>query len=279
LDPIVTHGGRGIQCLGDLVGSDRIQEAGLYRVAGPDPCEAVGLQLDADRATPGAGAGVAALQRPDLLGGRRPRTINMSTIGDDLLRDNGTLCADGTPFGAKIEALVVYNSNPVAVAPDSTRVARGFAREDLFTVVLEHFMTDTADLADYVLPATTQLEHLDVHTSYGHTYALVNEAAIAPLGEAKPNTQIFRELAARMGFDDPCFRDDDETLARLAFRPAAAGGAGYSCIAEQRTVETIRDGKAKTPFMRFGDRVTIEMFDADGRTIFGAIDQVVRKSG
>ena len=62
-------------------------------------------------------------------------------------------------------------------------------------------------------------------------------------------------------------------------RPAAAGGAGYSCIAEQRTVETIRDGKAKTPFMRFGDRVTIEMFDADGRTIFGAIDQVVRKSG
>ena len=130
----------------------------------------------------------AALQRPDLLAGRRPRTINMSTIGDDLLRESGERRADGSPFGPRIEALVVYNSNPVAVAPDSAKVARGFARDDLFTVVLEHFMTDTADHADYVLPATTQLEHLDVHTSYGHTYALINEPAIAPLGEAKPNT-------------------------------------------------------------------------------------------
>jgi anaerobic selenocysteine-containing dehydrogenase len=149
----------------------------------------------------------AALRRPDLLGAAKPRTINMSTIGDALL--------DAEP---KIEALVVYNSNPVAVAPESPKVVRGFAREDLFTVVLEHFMTDTADYADYVLPATTQLEHLDVHASYGHTYAMFNELAIAPLGEAKPNTQIFRELAARMGFTDPCFRDDDETLARIAFK-------------------------------------------------------------
>jgi len=163
----------------------------------------------------------AALQRPDLLGARRPRTINMSTIGDDLLRASGAVLADGRRFGPRIEALVVYNSNPVAVAPQSPKVARGFAREDLFTVVLEQFMTDTADMADYVLPATTQLEHLDVHTSYGHTYALINEAAIAPLGEAKPNTQIFRELAARLGFDEPCFADSDETLARMAFRPDA----------------------------------------------------------
>jgi anaerobic selenocysteine-containing dehydrogenase len=161
----------------------------------------------------------AALQRPDLLGARRPRIVNMSTIGDDLLREGGEPLADGRRFGPRIEALVVYNSNPVAVAPQSPKVARGFAREDLFTVVLEHFMTDTADLADYVLPATTQLEHLDVHTSYGHTYALINEPAIAPLGEAKPNTQIFRELAARMGFDDACFADSDETIARAAFRP------------------------------------------------------------
>ena len=163
----------------------------------------------------------AAMQRPDLLGGRRPRTINMSTIGDDLLRDSDALLADGRRFGPRIEAVVVYNSNPVAVAPQSPKVARGFGREDLFTVVLEHFMTDTADHADYVLPATTQLEHLDVHTSYGHTYALINEAAVAPLGEAKPNTQIFRELAARMGFDEPCFADSDETLARMAFRSDA----------------------------------------------------------
>jgi anaerobic selenocysteine-containing dehydrogenase len=166
----------------------------------------------------------AALQRPDLLrrpdgSMRHPRTINMSTIGDDLLRATDDVLSDGTRFGPKIEALVVYNSNPVAVAPESPKVVRGFAREDLFTVVLEHFMTDTADLADYVLPATTQLEHLDVHTSYGHTYVMLNEPAIAPQGEAKPNTQIFRELAARMGFSEPCFADDDETLARTAFRP------------------------------------------------------------
>jgi anaerobic selenocysteine-containing dehydrogenase len=161
----------------------------------------------------------AALQRPDLLAGRTPRTINMSTIGDDLLREASP------EFGPKIEALVVYNSNPVAVAPESPKVVRGFARDDLFTVVLEHFMTDTADHADYVLPATTQLEHLDVHTSYGHTWVMRNEPAIAPLGEAKPNTQIFRELAAKMGFDDPCFADDDETLAQAAFNDGVDPGA------------------------------------------------------
>ncbi|MBT9523821.1 MAG: molybdopterin oxidoreductase family protein [Rhizobacter sp.] len=155
-----------------------------------------------------------ALQKPELMGNRRPRTINMSTIGDDLLRESSAA------FGPKIEALVVYNSNPVAVAPESPKVVKGFARDDLFTVVLEHFMTDTADLADYVLPATTQLEHLDVHTSYGHTYALINEPAIAPLGEAKSNTQIFRELAARMGFTEACFSDSDETMARAAFGQA-----------------------------------------------------------
>jgi len=148
------------------------------------------------------------LQRPDLLAGRRPRTINMSTIGDDLLA--------ATP---KIEAVIVYNSNPVAVAPQSRKVVAGFQREDLFTVVLEHFMTDTADLADYVLPATTQLEHWDVHAAYGHTSALLNQPAIAPVGESRPNTAVFRALAARMGFDEPCFSDDDETLVRGAYKP------------------------------------------------------------
>ncbi|HUG23234.1 molybdopterin-containing oxidoreductase family protein [Piscinibacter sp.] len=153
----------------------------------------------------------AALQRPELLAGRTPRTINMSTIGDDLLRDSSP------DFGPKIEALIVYNSNPVAVAPESPKVVKGFCRDDLFTVVLEQFMTDTADHADYVLPATTQLEHLDVHLSYGHSYAMFNEPAIAPLGEAKPNTQVFRELAQRMGYDEPCFADSDEAMARVAF--------------------------------------------------------------
>jgi len=150
----------------------------------------------------------AALQRPDLLAGRAPRVINMSTIGDDLLRP-----ASAT-FGPRVEAVVVYNSNPVAVAPESARVVQAFGREDLFTVVLEQFQTDTADYADYILPATTQLEHWDLHTAYGHTDVMLNRPAIAPLGEARPNTQVFRELARRMGFDEPCFEDGDEAMCR-----------------------------------------------------------------
>jgi len=153
----------------------------------------------------------AALERPELRSGPLPRTINMSTIGHALLEETSN------DFGPKIEALIVYNSNPVAVAPESGKVVQGFARADLFMVVLEHFQTDTADYADYILPATTQLEHWDIHPSYGHTDVLLNRPAIAPLGQAKTNSQIFRELAAGMGFDEPCFQDDDPTLCRAAF--------------------------------------------------------------
>ena len=153
----------------------------------------------------------AALQRPDLMPARTPRTLNMVQIGDDLMREASPA------FGPRVEALVVYNSNPAAVAPDSGKVVQGFAREDLFTVVLEHFQTDTADYADYVLPATTQLEHWDVHLAYGHTDVLLNQPAIAPLGQARSNTQVFRELAARMGFTEPCFQESDEQLCRQAY--------------------------------------------------------------
>src|ERR1700709_1305674 len=147
-----------------------------------------------------------APQRPDLIPGALPRIINMSTIGDDLLR----LASE--EFGPQISAVIVYNSNPVAVAPESPKVAQGFAREDLFTVVLEHFQTDTADYADILLPATTQLEHADVHLAYGHLYMVANNPAITPMGEAKPNTEIFRLLAARMGLDDACFSDTDDDI-------------------------------------------------------------------
>jgi anaerobic selenocysteine-containing dehydrogenase len=147
----------------------------------------------------------AALERPDLLAGRRPRSINHVQLGDALTR--------ATP---PVLATIVYNNNPVAVCPESDKVIAGFSREDLFTVVIDHFQTDTADYADIVLPATTQLEHADVHKSYGHLYVLANEPAIAPLGEALPNSEIFRRLAARMGFDDPCFRDSDEDICRSA---------------------------------------------------------------
>lgn len=185
---------RAIACLPALVGAWRHPAGGLLLSSSG--------QFPIDR---------AALQRPDLLAGRAPRTINMSTIGDDLLREASPA------FGPRIEALVVYNSNPVAVAPQSGQVVAGFAREDLFTVVLEQFQTDTADYADYVLPATTQLEHWDVHAAYGHTDVLLNRPAIAPLGQARPNTQVFRELARRMGFDDPCFAETDESLCRTAY--------------------------------------------------------------
>ena len=152
----------------------------------------------------------SALSRPDLRAKGATRTVNMSTIGDDLLRPASP------EFGPRIDALIVYNSNPVAVAPDSSKVAKGFGREDLFTVVLEHFQTDTADYADYILPATTQLEHWDVHTTYGHTDVLLNRPAIAPVGQVRTNTDVFRALAQAMGYTDACFGDDDLALCRMA---------------------------------------------------------------
>ena len=149
-----------------------------------------------------------ALQRPDL--GPPARTINMSLLGDALTQP------DAGVGGPPVQAMIVYNSNPAAVAPDRSAVIRGLAREDLFTVVLEHFRTDTADWADFVLPATTQLEHWDVHTAYGHLYASLNRPAIAPIGESLPNTEIFRRLAVAMELEEPSLRDDDITLIRQA---------------------------------------------------------------
>jgi anaerobic selenocysteine-containing dehydrogenase len=146
----------------------------------------------------------AALARPDL--SPDVRTINMIRLGEALTRP------DAGVGGPPVKALIVYNSNPAAVAPERTEVLRGLAREDLFTVVLEHFQTDTADWADIVLPATTQLEHWDVHLSYGHHYVTLNQPSIAPLGDAKPNTEIFRLIAGRMGLDDAMFADDDLTM-------------------------------------------------------------------
>ena len=150
-----------------------------------------------------------ALQRPDLVP-PGTRTVNMSLLGQALA------APDAGVGGPPVRAMIVYNSNPAAIAPDHLAVIDGMQREDLFMVVLEHFRTDTCDYADWVLPATTQLEHLDVHWSYGHLYASLNLPAIAPLGEALPNTEIFRRLAARMGLDHACLRDDDDALVRAS---------------------------------------------------------------
>jgi len=156
-------------------------------------------------------ATASAVSEQELLGAELrsadARTINMSRLGE-ALTDPGL-----TP---PVAALVVWNSNPAQIAPDQDRVLAGLRRDDLFCVVLEQFMTDTAAHADVVLPATTQLEHRDALFSWGHHYLTWNEPAIAPLGEAKSNSEAFRLIAARLGFDDPLLReDDDEILTRL----------------------------------------------------------------
>lgn len=201
---------RAIACLPALIGAWR------------DPAGGVLLSTSGT-----AGIDTNALARPDLVW-NNPRTINMSAIGDALLgyqrvqrHKVGEAPAETLePLAPPVRAIYVYNSNPVAVAPDSRKVIAGFRREDLFTVVHEIFQTDTADYADILLPATTQLEQFEIHKAYGHLYLLVNQPAIAPLGEAKPNSEVFRLLAQRMGFTEDCFRDSDEAIARQAINAA-----------------------------------------------------------
>lgn len=151
----------------------------------------------------------AKLERPDLIP-PGTRTINMTQLAEALL---------GQLPGPPVRALYVYNSNPAAVCPDQSRVLQGLRRDDLFTVVHEQFQTDTCDYADIMLPATTQLEHFDIHGSYGHLYVQTNEPAIAPLHEAKSNTDVFRLLARRLGFEPELFEVSDEQLAAEALQP------------------------------------------------------------
>lgn len=161
-----------------------------------------GLNLSTSQAFPLHRAG---LERPDLQQrslGREARIVNMSELGKALTE------RDGPP----VKALVVYNSNPAAIAPNQNKVFSGLRREDLFTVVLEQFQTDTADFADILLPVTTFLEHTDLYLSYGHYYLQLAEAALAPPGECRSNVSIFRALADRMGFDETCFHDSEETM-------------------------------------------------------------------
>ncbi len=149
------------------------------------------------------------LTRPDLI---RPgtRSINMVLLAEAL---------QGQLPGPPVRMLFVYNSNPAAVCPDHNRVIQGLKREDLFTVVHDQFLTDTAEFADVVLPATTQLEHFDIHGSYGHFDVQLNDPAIAPLGEAKCNTEVYRLLARRLGLPAELFDVTDEQLAEEALHP------------------------------------------------------------
>jgi anaerobic selenocysteine-containing dehydrogenase len=148
----------------------------------------------------------AALERADLQKlsplGREARIVNMSTLGSALTE------LDNPP----VKAMVVYNSNPAAIVPDQNRLRRGLRREDLFTVVLEQFQTDTADFADILLPATTFLEHTDLYYAYGHYHIQMARPAVAPPGECKSNVEVFRLLAQRMGFNEPCFAESEEQM-------------------------------------------------------------------
>jgi anaerobic selenocysteine-containing dehydrogenase len=167
-----------------------------------------------------------ALMHPELI---KPgtRVVNQFLLGRALTGELG--------LDPPITALMVYNSNPMVVCPEQDKVAAGLARDDLFTVVSDHFLTDTARYADIVLPATTQLEQLDIMFSWGHFYVSLNTPAIAPLGEAVPNTELFRRLAARMGFTDPCFTRTDEQMVAEAFDWSAPAMDGITVESLRRT--------------------------------------------
>lgn len=165
-----------------------------------------------------------ATRRPDLAMasplGRLARTVNMATLGRALNGDEVTLSG-----GPPVKALFVYNSNPGAVAPNQNAVRRGLARPDLFTVVHDLFFNDTTDYADYVLPATTFLEHTDIQGAYGHYFLQYSHQAIQPPGEARSNVWLFGQLAQRMGFEEECFRDTPEQMIEQAL---ALGRDGHS---------------------------------------------------
>ena len=182
---------RTIACLPALVGAWRDLGGGLIRSTGGYFEAALNLK---------------GIEMPELEDSSI-RAINMAQLGQAL---------NDSSLQPPIKALFVYNSNPAAIAPNQNLVLAGLQREDLFTVVHEQFLTDTARYADYVLPATTEVEHLDLIPSWGHTYLTLNLPAISPLGEAISNAELFRRLAQQMGFTEPYFRDSDEDIVRTA---------------------------------------------------------------
>ena len=183
---------RTLACLPALVGAWRERGGGFARSIG----------VWSDGLVDGA-----VLQGHHLRGAAVPRQLNMSRLGEILTDER---------LDPPVKALVVWNCNPLVITPNAELIRRGMVRDDLFTVVHEQFMTDTARYADIVLPATTQIESTDVVTSWGHLYLGWNEAAIAPLGESVSNSELHRRLAGAMGFDEPALFEDDMTALRDA---------------------------------------------------------------
>ena len=175
---------------------------------------------------------------------REARLVNMSELGKALTELDAPA----------VKAVVVYNSNPAAIAPNQSLVLKGFRREDLFTVVLEQFQTDTADYADILLPVTTFLEHTDLYLAYGHYYLQLARPALPAPGETKSNVQIFRLLAERMGFDDACFRDTEDDMIRtlLASGHPFLEGITLERLDRERSVRlnVAPDGEAFLPFAK-----------------------------
>lgn len=198
-----------------------------------------GLQLSTSASFPIDRPGV---EMPELMLksplGRPARMLNMVELGKILNAVNDP----------PVKAVFVYNSNPAVVAPNHHDVVRGFLRPDLFTVVHEQFFTDTVNYADIVLPATTFFEHKDLLTAYGHCYVQVSNQAIAPLGECRSNTELFRELAVRMGFTDECFRDSvDQMIDRaLSARNGSLDPNGWLAGIDRQRLE--REGHARLNF-------------------------------
>jgi anaerobic selenocysteine-containing dehydrogenase len=219
-----------------------------------------GLQLSTSGAYP---LRRERLERPDLMHtalGRPARTINMVEIGKAL-----TTLSD-----PPVKAVFVYNSNPVAVAPDHNRVVKGFARADLFTVVHEQFFTDTTDYADIVLPATTFFEHKELQTAYGHYYLQISQQAIEPVGECRSNHQLFSELGQRMGFTEDCFRQTVDQAIDSVLDPGQAWLAGIDRARlerEGRVRLNFHDGEpgAQRPFLPFANG---GFFTASGKAEF-----------
>ena len=182
---------RTIACLPALVGAWRHRGGGIVDFTAKPHYQALN---------------VASAEKRELED-RSIRAVNMVQLGEALTSE---------AMAPPIHALIVYNSNPAVIAPNLNRVRAGLAREDLFTVVHEQFLTDTARYADYVFPATTQVEHLDLLWSWGHTYVTLNRPAVAPLGEAVPNTEFFRRLAAALDLQEPDLYESDASIVRTA---------------------------------------------------------------
>jgi len=218
-----------------------------------------GLQLGTSQAFQ---FNTTALEMPELQKrsalGREARIVNMAELGKALTELNAP----------PVKAMVVYNSNPASIAPNQAKVLAGMRRDDLFTVVLEQFQTDTADYADILLPSTTFLEHTDLYRSYGHYYLQLARPALEAPGEARSNVEVFRDLALRMGFDDQCFRDSEDIMMRSLLRSGHPylDGITLERLDREHSIR-LNVSEPGTPFLPFAEG---GFGTASGKCEFGA---------